>query len=130
MAKSKTPWFPLFADSLLLDEKLKCLNLEEMGALFLLWARMWRNEVKRGHLLLTKTKPIPDEILAYDLKIKLRKFFQLRDKFLSLSLLKKDKNGGLFSEKISNYKTKWELERSKQQLNGKKTDKNGNETAI
>ena len=123
MAKSKTPWFPLFADSLLLDEKLKCLNLEEMGALFLLWAKMWRNPEKRGHLLLTKTKPISDEQLAYDLRTKLRKFLQFRDKFLTLSLLKKDRNGALFSEKISNYKTKWELEKEKQQLNGKKTDK-------
>ena len=120
--KSNAPYFPLWANDILVDEKLELLTLEEMGVLFWLWARMWRNPYKRGHLLSDHTKPTPDELLSYKFKLNLDIFLTIKNKFLTEKILKKGRYGELYSPKMSNYKTRWELEKERkcrqQQKNG------------
>jgi len=123
MPRKPTPWFPIYAKELLCDEKIAELTNEELGILLKLWCKMWDNGVKRGTLLLTKTKPISDEKIAEFLGVTSEKFqeilFQL---FSNLHIIKRGKFGELFSVRLRNFKTKWELYSGKKKNNGNETE--------
>lgn len=110
MARQPTPWFKLYAQEFLCDEKVKFLSLEERGALVTLWAHMWCNGIKRGCLFLTKKTPLPDEEIAHILKLSLDNFLKIKVKFTKeLSILKIGKFGELYSKRLRKYRTPWEL---------------------
>lgn len=110
MARKPTPWFPIYALELLEDEKLDELSHKELGMLLRLWCKMWQNGVRRGTLLLTKDAPISDKKIAEFLHVKPDFFSKFSQKIVNeLELLKRGKVGELYSQRLRNFKTKWEL---------------------
>lgn len=127
MPRPPTPYFQFYAGEFLEDEKIKVLSLEERGALVTLWAQMWVNGVKRGTLLLTKNLPIPDEEIAYTLKLSNENFLKIKSKFVDeLEILKIGKRKELYSERLRKFKTRWELRKAEK--TSKKQDKNKQKT--
>lgn len=110
MARPPTPWFKFFAGEFLEDEKVKVLSLEERGALVTLWSMMWVNGIRRGSLFLTPKTPIPDSEIAHALRLSEGDWMKLKLKFTEeLELLKVGGKRELYSKRLRNYKTKWEL---------------------
>lgn len=105
----KLPYFPLNPWELLLDEKIQTLELEEVGATFLIWCWQWINPHKRGHLLYDKKTPISDEQIAKNIRLDAEKFKKMKEKFLEKGLHKIGKYGEMYSERLSKYKTPYEL---------------------
>lgn len=135
---AKVPYFPLNAQEYLLDEKIEELTLKEQGALINLWCWMWINKIKRGHLFFeektidktidkiskndqqnakklkseSKTTckiPINDQKIAGKLQTSVKKWEKIRGRLLETGILKIGKDKELYSERLSNYKTKYEL---------------------
>lgn len=110
MARKPTPWFPMYALEVLGDEKLDELTHRELGMLLRLWCKMWQNGVQRGTLLLTKTTPISNRNIAKFLRIKPETFLKFSEKLVGdLELLKRGKNGELYSQRLRKFRTNWEL---------------------
>jgi hypothetical protein len=114
---AKLPYFPFDADEYLRDPKVERLRSWEqykyLGILQTLWSYLWRNPVKRGHLLEKingKIQPIPDEVIAKMIHLTPEQWRESRGKLADeLCFLKVGKHGELFSPRQSNYKTEWEL---------------------
>ncbi len=110
---SKLPYFPLDARDYLLDDKLPSLSYEERGLLMDLWCHMWINKVKRGHLLNRENGSITgfsDQQIANILRIKVDAVAPLKQKLSKeVPILVIGKYGELYSERLSKYKTQYEL---------------------
>lgn len=110
MPRKPTPWFPLYASELLTDEKTEMLEDAELGIVIRLWSKMWINGVERGTLLLDEKTPIPDEKIAKFLHRSLEEWLQIKEKLVNqIMIIKVGENGELYSKRLRNFKTKWEL---------------------
>lgn len=112
MPRKPTPWFPLYASELLEDEKsaIEVLTHHEMGIVTRLWAKMWLNGVERGALYLKENTPMTDEQIAKFLHLPIEEWGQIREKLVGqVGILKVGGNGELYSKRLRNFKTKWEL---------------------
>jgi len=118
MPRPKAPYFPLYAKELLTDPKTAFLAHDELGVLIRLWSWMWINDVKRGCLLKESKVPISDE--------KICKILRLDDVKLvdEEHILKRGKYKELYSKRMRNHKTKYELYFKQTET---KRKRNGNE---
>lgn len=127
MPRPKAPYFPLYASELLCDPKTIQLSNEELGMLIRLWAWMWINDVQRGSLLIEWKVPMPDETISKLVGLGLSDFQKLNLKLTDqLHILKRGKYGELYSKRLRNHKTKYELydkqTETKRKRNGKIKD--------
>lgn len=114
MPRKPTPYFPIYASELLTDERIAELTDAELGVLVKLWAKMWINGIERGTLLFSKTKPISDEQIAKFLQKNLEETQKILHRLVvEVGILKRGKFGELFSKRLRNFKTEWELRQSK-----------------
>jgi len=110
LPRQPTPYFQVYAAELLTDEKIEELSNEELGILLRLWSKMWVNGVERGTLLREQGVPISDEKLAEFLRLSLEQWTQTKDRLVvDVKVLKLGENGELYSSRMRNFKTKWEL---------------------
>lgn len=112
MARKPTPWFPLYASELLEDEKsaIEVLTHQEIGIVIRLWAKMWLNGVERGVLYLKENTPMTDEQIAKFLHLPIEEWGQIKEKLVGqVGILKVGDDGELYSKRLRNFKTKWEI---------------------
>ena len=110
MARNKAPWFKFFADQYIIDPAIQAMSLEERGICQTLYAYMWMNTIKRGHLYLDKNTPISDEQIATKmLGISIQKWKSVCASPLFLKKFKRGKKNQWFSPWLSKQKTKYEL---------------------
>ena len=110
MARNKAPWFKFFADQYIIDPAIQAMSLEERGICQTLYAYMWMNTVKRGHLLLDRDTPIPDEQIATKmLGISLTHWKQVNSSLVFKKKIKQGKKKQWYSPWLCKQKTKYEL---------------------
>lgn len=126
MPRPKAPYFPLYAQEFLCDPKILQLTNEEIGVLVRLWSWMWINDTQRGTLLVEVGIPMTDEIISKLLGIGVADFQKVNQKLTDqLHILKRGKDGELYSKRMRNHKTKYELYHS---VTETKRKRKGNET--
>lgn len=110
---AKLPYFPFDPFEYITDTKIQRLNHEELGILQLIWAYLWINPVRRGHFLESfngSIQSIPDDIIAEKLRLTPEKWAEIKKKLVThVPVLKIGKLGEVYSKRLSNYKTKYEL---------------------
>ena len=110
MARNKAPWFKFFADQYIIDPTIQAMTLEQKGICQTLYAHMWMNPVKRGHLYLDKNIPIPDEQIAKTiLGISLTKWKHTYSSPHFKKKIKRGKKNQWYAPWLCKQKTKHEL---------------------
>jgi hypothetical protein len=116
----KLPYFPLTPIELLYeDDKTPDLTNEELGIVVRLWSLMWINKIKRGHLLVQVNgakSPLPESKILSILHLTPEIWAIHRQNLVGKDkILKVGKFKEIYSERLANYKTEWELRQERTQ---------------